>query len=65
MDGVKLVDDTVTPYTFVATIPAGAHTIYATVTDSLGNTNTTLTQTGDRADGAGRRDVPIRTSGAC
>jgi len=45
MDGVKLIDDTATPYTYVATIPAGAHTVYATVTDSLGNANSTLTQT--------------------
>ena len=45
MDGVKLFDDTVTPYTYVAVIPAGAHTVYATVTDTLGNTNSTLTQT--------------------
>jgi uncharacterized protein (DUF1800 family) len=45
MDGVKLVDDTVTPYTYAATIPAGTHSVYATVTDSLGNTNSTLTQT--------------------
>ena len=45
MDGVKLSDDTVTPYTFAATIPAGTHTIYATATDSLGNVKATLTQT--------------------
>src|SRR4029453_12546138 len=44
MDGVKLVDDTVTPYTYTATIPAGTHTIYATATDSLGNVKATLTQ---------------------
>jgi|KBSSwiStaDraftv2_1062776.scaffolds.fasta_scaffold06390_7 uncharacterized protein (DUF1800 family) len=45
MDGAKLFDDSVTPFTYVATIPAGAHTVYATVIDSLGNTNSTLTQT--------------------
>jgi uncharacterized protein (DUF1800 family) len=45
MDGVKLADDTVTPYTFSATIPAGTHTIYATATDSQGNIKATLTQT--------------------
>ena len=44
LDGVKLADDTVTPYTFTATIPAGPHTIYATATDSLGNVKATLTQ---------------------
>ena len=42
MDGVKLADDTVTPYTFSATIPAGTHTIYATATDSQGNIKATL-----------------------
>ena len=45
MDGVKLADDTLTPYTYVLTVPAGTHSIYATVTDSLGKTNQTLTQT--------------------
>ena len=46
MDGVKLVDDTTTPYTFTANIPgAGTYQIYAQVQDSLGNINNTLTQT--------------------
>lgn len=45
MDGVKLADDTVTPYTYVVTVPAGSHSVYAVVRDSLGKTNQTLTQT--------------------
>jgi hypothetical protein len=45
MDGAKLADDTVTPYTYTATIPAGAHSVYAVATDSLGNVNSTLSQT--------------------
>ena len=45
MDGVKLVDDTVTPYTYRRRPSRPARTtIYATVTDSLGNINTTLNQ---------------------
>ncbi|MFO1305802.1 MAG: DUF1800 family protein [Burkholderiales bacterium] len=45
MDGTKLADDTVTPYTYALTVPAGKHTIYATATDSQGNVKATLTQT--------------------
>ncbi len=44
MDGVKLADDTVTPFTYTLTVPAGTHTIYATATDSQGNVKATLTQ---------------------
>jgi uncharacterized protein (DUF1800 family) len=44
MNGAKLADDTTTPYTFTVAVPAGTNSIYATATDSLGNTNATLTQ---------------------
>jgi uncharacterized protein (DUF1800 family) len=47
MNGTKLTDDTVTPYSFPAVAPAapGSYPVYATVTDSLGNTASTLIQT--------------------
>ncbi len=45
MNGTKLVDDTTSPYSFPAIISnPGTNTFYATVTDSLGNTVSTLTQ---------------------
>ncbi len=45
MNGAKLIDDTATPFTTTATINnPGTYTFYATVTDSLGSTVSTLTQ---------------------
>jgi uncharacterized protein (DUF1800 family) len=45
LNGAKLVDLTVAPYTFTtAALPAGTHLIYATATDVLGTVTSTLTQ---------------------
>ncbi len=45
MNGTKIVDDTTAPYSTTATLPtAGRYTFYATVTDSTGQTTTTLNQ---------------------
>ena len=45
MNGTKLVDDVVSPYTTTVTLPSvGNYDFYAEVADSLGQTNTTLIQ---------------------
>ncbi|HQR10107.1 MAG TPA: DUF1800 family protein [Casimicrobiaceae bacterium] len=45
LNGAKLADLTASPYTFTTTaLPAGTHAIYATATDLLGTTVSTLTQ---------------------
>jgi len=46
VNGVKVVDDTATPYNFTFNIGApGTYAVHAEVTDSLGQVGTTLTQT--------------------
>jgi uncharacterized protein (DUF1800 family) len=45
LNGAKLADLTVAPYTFTTTaLPVGTHMIYATATDALGTVVSTLTQ---------------------